>query len=67
MMRTRAALATLALAAALGACAADAGDDESTTCSASEPIECRSPESKLVGCCPESHPVCAIDGKQCFE
>ena len=42
------------------ACAAEPSDDTTTSCSAGEPIECPSPEGKILGCCPESHPVCAL-------
>ncbi len=66
MRRALAGLA-LSLSAALGA--ACAGGDEVPSgpgsCSDPTPVECRSPEGKLLGCCPNAHPVCSLDGKSC--
>jgi hypothetical protein len=67
---TRSVVAILALAAAgtLGACGSDGSADSGPpTCSGSKPIECRTPEGVLVGCCPEAHPVCSADGKSCTD
>ncbi|MCC6663473.1 MAG: hypothetical protein IT375_07000 [Polyangiaceae bacterium] len=60
-----------ALAAALvplaWACAGEPAEDMAVSCSAEEPHECPSPEGVILGCCPDSHPICSADGTQCFE
>ncbi|MCC6897902.1 MAG: hypothetical protein IT377_02945 [Polyangiaceae bacterium] len=52
---------------ALFACASEPEEDMTVSCSASEPHECPSPEGVIIGCCPDSHPLCSTDGTQCYE
>jgi hypothetical protein len=60
--------ATFVALGGLTGCGSDGSSDGGpTTCGASTPIECRTPEGALVGCCTTAHPVCATDGKSCFD
>ena len=66
MARALAGLLFLGLGAMLGACGAqDDGASGVTSCGGNTPIECRSPEGKLQGCCAQAHPVCSLDGLSC--
>ena len=51
----------------LAACSAESSGGGGGTCTQTEPVECRTPDGDLVGCCPAAHPVCSPDGLKCLD
>ena len=60
-------LAELALMLLVSACAGGEDATGAASCSGNEPIECRTPEGDLVGCCPNALPICSPDGHKCLD